>query len=328
MLRGLLLAVWSFLCPGVWQAVGGRRVAALVWAGLGLAAALVGPWTIWGLQAAFVLRIVALIEGIARSQSAHREPQWWGVWSGVASGGTMAALGFASAFLPLFTIPAASMLPTFEIGDHITAESLTLQWRTPGRGDVVVFHFPCKPKVDFVKRVVAVGNDTVEIRCNVLYVNGAAVPSELVQGNTCTYRDEDGPRQCSRYRETLDGRSYEVFHDPGRPDRDARAKAAAPTEGDRADFPHKDRMMTCADAPPHMGGDSSAQQPGELVETKPDASACELQRHFVVPPDSLFVLGDNRSNSYDSRFWGVVPVALVIGRAVGIWAPLDRIRDL
>lgn len=69
-----------------------------------------------------------------------------------------------------------------------------------------------------------------------------------------------------------------------------------------------------------------AQARGTLGPAKPGAAACEQQLHFVVPKDSLFVLGDNRDNSNDSRYWGVVPVDTVVGRVISVWWPLDRIR--
>lgn len=314
----------------------------MIWAGLGLAAFLVCPWTVWGIYAWFAVRVVALVEGLFRLSRATSEVGWWNARSGVATGAAVASYAFLKTFVAVFSIPSVSMAPTLVIGDYISAESMTLLWRAPERGEVVVFHVPCKPERDYVKRVIAVANDTVEIRCNVLYVNGKAVPSEHVEGEgMCVYRDrrdltgapEFEPadqwvtQPCSRYRETLDGRSYEVFHDVGRPERDAKAKQGAPAEGNAKDFP-SDELMTCDDVPAEMGGPSAAQQPGKLVETKPNASACEPQRHFVVPPDSLFVLGDNRNNANDSRYWGVVPIDYVTGRVVGVWRPLAQARDL
>ena len=50
-----------------------------------------------------------------------------------------------------------------------------------------------------------------------------------------------------------------------------------------------------------------------------NAAACEPQAHYVVPPGSLFVMGDNRNNANDSRYWGAVSVDAVIGRTMGIW---------
>jgi signal peptidase I len=58
--------------------------------------------------------------------------------------------------------------------------------------------------------------------------------------------------------------------------------------------------------------------------TRQDAGPCELQAHYVVPKDHVFVMGDNRSNSNDSRFWGSVPVALIKGKAFGIWYSSGR----
>ena len=59
----------------------------------------------------------------------------------------------------------------------------------------------------------------------------------------------------------------------------------------------------------------------KLVDTKPDAGSCEPQLHYVVPRDHVFVLGDNRRNANDSRFWGALPVKAIRGRVLGLFTP-------
>lgn len=224
-----------------------------------------------------------------------------------------------------FKIPSSGAAPTIVIGDHIFVDKLSVRWRAPERGELIVFRYPCDPRLDYVKRVVAVGGDTVEVRCNVLYVNGQAVPEMLVEDRSrCAYEDAyDGQvetRACSRYHETLGGHAYDVFQDPDRPERDAHS----PATGDLRDFPQPGMgPPSCAQAPPEGGApDREVQQVlGKLVVVVPleRAKACEPQEHFVVPDGELFVLGDNRPNSNDSRVYGSVPLSYVKGRVTGIW---------
>ena len=74
--------------------------------------------------------------------------------------------------------------------------------------------------------------------------------------------------------------------------------------------------MTPVDGTP---AEAPNQKQGELVVTREHAPACERQLHYVVPKDHVFVMGDNRANSNDSRYWGAVPIENIKGKALFIW---------
>lgn len=199
--------------------------------------------------------------------------------------GTLAAVLIVRAFLfQGFKIPTGSMRTTLAVGDQILVSRIAYDlsnplgaaplttFAQPRRGDVVVFRYPYDPKLDasrpetrnmdFVKRVVAVPGDVVEIRAKKVIVNGFAEP--------------EGP----------------FLH--------VSAEVAPPLQGeqtktDAAYFDHCDEKE----------------------------SACMTKRDWmpktVVPPGKIFVLGDNRDESYDSRFWGFVPRANIIGKALLIY---------
>jgi signal peptidase I len=242
-----------------------------------------------------------------------------------------------------FKIPSSSMYPTLEIGDHIFVNKfiygIRIPWtnmkffeiREPKRGEVIVFMQPCEPERDYIKRVVATEGQTIEVRCNVIYIDGEAVQNELVDGE-CTYDDYDEinkkwyTRQCSRYRETVAGFSYETFHDADRPIRDEREIANhGLLSGDPKDFPRLDGARippSCSTNPDGEALVAPNQKRGTLAERRPGhvaQNACEPQLHYVVPERHVFVMGDNRANSNDSRYWGSVPVANIKGKALFIW---------
>ena len=155
-----------------------------------------------------------------------------------------------------FQIPQGGMLPTLEVGDHIFCSKLPQDVR---RGDVVVFKYPPEPGTDYIKRVIALGGDSVEVTADgVVILNGQPVPRRQVS-EPCALDMEEGS-DCGQWEETVDKHTFKVVHGQ----------------------PHAFRAV-------------------------------------VVPQGSVFVMGDNRENSSDSRFWGFVPLANIKGRALVIW---------
>jgi len=158
-----------------------------------------------------------------------------------------------SFFMAPFKIPSGSMEDTLLVGDQLMAVKIVygiripfagkflVRFRDPKPGEVIVFKYPEDPSKDFIKRCIAVGGQTVEIRNKEVYVDGVK-------------------REHPEHAKFID--------------------------------PHV--------LPAHLGPRDN------MPPTK-------------VPEGHMFMMGDNRDNSNDSRFWGFVPYDNIIGKAVIIW---------
>lgn len=303
----------SLLFPGFGQALVHRRVRAIAWAVAAVVALIAVVWSVWFLVAMLIVHVGGAIDA-ARVLKRDARPGGLDRMFGAAVL-VAGAVGFGLGRMCVegFRVPSSSMYPTIEIGDHIFVDKLTVRWNPVRRGELILHRYPCDPSVLFVKRVVAVGGDSVEIRCDVVYVNGKAVPHTLV-AKEWGYEDRDESsgewrrQRASRWHEELDGHAYDVYEGLRAP-------------GER-DFPRLDVLFGpgCADQSMYRGPTRSHEVRGTFVTTRSNASACERQLEFTVPPGAVFVLGDNRYNANDSRYWGPVREDDVVGRVVGVWS--------
>lgn len=201
-----------------------------------------------------------------------------------------------------FKIPSPSMVPTLQVGDHIfvnkSAYGPEIPWLgkrifsnlPPKYGDVVVFRYPENPSQDYIKRVVALPGDTLEALDGRPIINGWR-PPECKVG---TYRYAWGEGGMTHHEgdlvvEYLGENAYLVFYD--------RMLGA-----DARTRPSCERDADC--------------EPGLACR----AGTCgDLQGPFRVRSEEVWVMGDNRNNSADSRAWGGVPYANLKGRALFVW---------
>jgi len=187
-----------------------------------------------------------------------------------------------------FNIPSGSMIPTLLVGDYLFVSKFSYGYshfslpfapdlfsgrifgRLPQRGDVAVFKYPRDPTIDYIKRIIGLPGDRIQVRQGELYINGDLVPRQ----SEGTYEsDENGIRELDReYQETLpDG----VKHD---------------------------------------------------ILKRTDEGWANNTPEYLVPPDHVFAMGDNRDNSADSRFMdgvGFVPVENLVGRAEIMFFSVD-----
>ncbi len=187
-----------------------------------------------------------------------------------------------------FNIPSASMQPTLLVGDFILVNKLVYRVSEPRRGDVVVFKYPVNPSLDYIKRIIAGPGDTVEFREFRDERSGVKVYKVLVNGK------EYGLRYVGV--RSFRGRFYYEFEE------------TVPLDGKVL----KHRVWFSS-YPTKVSG--LVNYPETLCFEEREGLCVK----FVVPEGHYFVMGDNRDNSEDSRFWGFVPRENILGKAFVIY---------
>lgn len=179
------------------------------------------------------------------------------------------ALFIRTFIIQAFKIPSESMVPTLVIGDHLLVNKFVygvkvplidhfiVQFKKPSRGDIIVFKYPEDEKKDFIKRVVGIEGDNIEIKGDAIYVNGEEIKTVYVS----KYSNEN-ISDADRYEEILGENQHYIL----------------------------DQGIKYQDLGP-----------------------------IIVPENSVFVMGDNRDNSQDSRYWGFVTLNKIKGKALIIY---------
>ena len=213
---------------------------------------------------------------------------WWLDWTAGLFPVILFIFILRSFLFEPFKIPSGSMIPTLWVGDLILVNKFHYGIRLPvanikltqgtpvARGDVMVFRYPPKPSMDYIKRVVGIPGDEVAYLNKKLTLNGQVIATDAMP----EFFDESVMRYFKQYSEKLGDKPHPLIVDDERP----------------------------------------SYIPG--VEEFPFRENCKYTVEGVickVPPGHYFMMGDNRDNSLDSRYWGFVPDANIVGRAFFVW---------
>lgn len=314
-MSGTLLSL--LLWPGSGHLLRGHNTRALAW--LGLSAALL---TLAGYSE------LAMWLGFFGCRVGSSFDYWWGARKERelptlkhALGALVLYMGIAIVLMQgikhfavrAFKIPSASMAPTLNVGDHIMVNRFD---RKPERGKLVAFKYPCNSDQDFIKRIIAVENDSVEVRCGLVYVNGEKLAQEKLKQITYTDIDHRGAaieETGFLNRESHGAHTYKLIQPID--------KILGQEPSWSADFPGPNLPNCSQTADGYLQpGQSHEQILGELVSNEQaEDGYCSPHQSYIVPKGHFFTMGDNRSNSSDSRVWGAVPNDAIVGSYSYIW---------
>lgn len=227
--------------------------------------------------------------------------------------GLLCALVLREFVIEPYQIPSGSMIPSLLVGDHLFVSKFYyglskpfsndpdffVRWRKPVAGEVIVFKAPeyvgRHANQPWIKRVIATENQTVKIMNNIVYVDGK--PYEHIEPDTVV--------------------NFLDFKGFGGPSGGEWVEQSAQHSVEKIGDVNHDIYMAIHSLHPKLGGfwplASEPSLPGLICSD----DGCKVKEGHV------FVMGDNRGNSADSRMWGALPVARIKGKALFIWMSVD-----
>ncbi|WP_310645053.1 signal peptidase I [Limnohabitans sp.] len=232
---------------------------------------------------------------------------WWLDWTAGLFPVIFVVFVLRSFLFEPFKIPSGSMIPTLLVGDLILVNKFHYGVRLPvlnlkvtdgnpvQRGDVMVFRYPPKPSLDYIKRVVGVPGDEVAYLNKQLTINGQPVSQKPLPD----FFEEDSLRYIKQFEENL-------------------PLGSQPSEmtGVRTH-----RFLNDIDRPAFVpGADDFAFK--ENCHYTVEGVTCK------VPAGHYFMMGDNRDNSLDSRYWGFVPEKNIVGKAFFVWMNFGSLKRI
>ena len=222
---------------------------------------------------------------------------WWLDWTAGLFPVIIAVFFLRSFLFEPFKIPSGSMIPTLMVGDLILVNKFHYGVRLPvintkitegtppQRGDVMVFRYPPKPSLDYIKRVVGLPGDEVAYLNKRLTLNGQVIETAALP----EFFDEDSMRYFKQFEEILGEHKHRLLNDDERP-------AFIPGTDD---FAFKQNCHYSV-----------------------EGVVCK------VPAGHYFMMGDNRDNSLDSRYWGFVPDKNIVGKAFFVWMNFSSLKRI
>jgi signal peptidase I len=223
---------------------------------------------------------------------------WWLDWTAGLFPVIAVVFVLRSFLFEPFKIPSGSMIPTLHVGDLILVNKFHYGVRLPvlntkltdgnpvQRGDVMVFRYPPNPNLDYIKRVIGVPGDEVAYLNKQLTINGQPVTKAAL----AKFFDEDNMSYVPQFEETL------------------------PLGANAKEMNGKNTHSLLV----YPSGTGAVSPLFDF----PFRKNCNYTIEGVtckVPEGYYFVMGDNRDNSQDSRYWGFVPEKNIVGKAFFVW---------
>ena len=222
-----------------------------------------------------------------------------------------------------FFIPSASMRPTLLERDHILVNKFIYRFKEPKLADVVVFKAPPEAtqgeEKDFIKRVIGVPGDTVRITKGYVLIGETPYYHEQLRDMLARYARDggDGKVKLINGKVLLDG----TIITP--------AEVAAASSTPDAKVKVVSGKVYMNGKPLHesyVAEDPERDYPNDLTPEKWIVVDKKGNQMVKIPKGRLLVMGDNRNDSNDSRYWGLLERKRLLGKAMFIFWPLNRIR--